>query len=140
MIRPRKLAHIVLNVRDAQAAKAFYTRALGLVVAAESKKKDQAFLSFGKEHHDLGLFQRVNGPARDPRQPGLTHIAWQFDSPADLEAVLQRLQEACIAAETVRKGDALERLYVRDPDGNQVELYCGAWDAGLEAMLEKAHG
>ena len=140
MIQPRKLAHIVLNVRDAQAAKAFYTRALGLVVAAESKKKDQAFLSFGKEHHDLGLFQRVNNPSRDPSQPGLTHIAWEFDGPAELEAVLRRLQEAGVAAEVVRKGAALERLYLRDPDGNLVELYCGAWDAGLQAMLEKAHG
>lgn len=32
MIEPRKLAHIVLNVRDVQKAKAFYTRTLGLVV------------------------------------------------------------------------------------------------------------
>lgn len=140
MIQPRRLAHIVLNVRDVQASKAFYMRALGLVVAAESKKKDQAFLSFGKEHHDLGLFQRVNGPARDARQPGLTHIAWQFDSAADLEAVLRQLQDAGVPAEAVRNGGALERVYLRDPDGNRVELYCGAWDAGLEAMLAQAHG
>lgn len=140
MIEPRKLAHIVLNVRDVQKAKAFYTRTLGLVVAAESKKKDQAFLSFGKEHHDLGLFQRVSNPARDPGQPGLTHIAWQFDSPADLEAVAGRLKEDGIEAEAVRRGARLERLYLRDPDGNRVELYCGDWDAGLQAMVEKAHG
>ena len=140
MIQPRKLAHIVLNVRDVQAAKAFYTRALGLVVAAESQKKDQAFLSFGKEHHDLGLFQRVTHPSRDARQPGLTHIAWQFDSATDLEAVLARLKEAGVAPEEVRKDTVLQRLYARDPDGNLVELYSGAWDAGLEAMLEKAHG
>lgn len=140
MIQPRKLAHIVLNVRDVQAAKAFYMRALGLVVAAESKKQDQAFLSFGKEHHDLGLFQRVTHPARDARQPGLTHIAWQFDSAADLEAVLARLKEAGIEPEAVRANGALERLYLRDPDGNLVELYHGSWDAGVQAMLAKAHG
>jgi catechol-2,3-dioxygenase len=140
MIEPRKLAHIVLNVRDVQAAKDFYIRALGLVVAAESKKKDQAFLSFGKEHHDLGLFQRVTNPARDAAQPGLTHIAWQFDGPAELEAVAGRLKEVGIEPETVRRDGMLQRLYVRDPDGNRVELYCGDWDAGLQAMLEKAHG
>lgn len=140
MIRPRKLAHIVLNVRDVEASKAFYMQALGLVVAAESKKKDQAFLSFGKEHHDLGLFQRVSGAPRDARQPGLTHIAWRFDSAADLEAVLKRLQEAGIPAEAVRRDGALERLYLRDPDGHRVELYHGGWDAGLEAALAQAHG
>ena len=89
---------------------------------------------------DLGLFQRVNNPTRDPGQPGLTHIAWQFDSPADLEAVAARLKEDGIEAEAVRRGASLERLYLRDPDGNRVELYCGDWDAGLAAMLEKAHG
>ena len=142
MIRPRKLGHIVLNVRDVEAAKRFYIEALGLVVAAESEKTRQAFLSFGKEHHDLGLFQRATGPDRSASQPGLTHVAWQFDSPEDLEAVERRLQAAGIAAEAVRHEGRLSRLYLRDPDGHRVELYCGAWDEGLEALMAKAaaHG
>jgi catechol-2,3-dioxygenase len=140
MIKPRKLAHIVLSVRDAQAAKNFYVKVLGLLVAAESQKKDQVFMSFGKEHHDLAVFQRATGAPREEQQPGLTHIAWQVDSRGNLEAIHNRLQTLGIPAEAVRQGDVLSRLFLRDPDGNLVELYCGRWDDGIEAMLARASG
>lgn len=140
MIKPRKLGHIVLSVRDAQAAKDFYVKVLGLLVAAESQKKDQVFMSFGTEHHDLAVFQRATGAAREATQPGLTHIAWQVDSRGALEAIHGRLQAHGIPAEAEREGDALSRLFVRDPDGNLVELYWGRWEDGIEAMLARAPG
>ncbi len=61
MIRARKLGHLVLKVRNAEASKQFYLRTLGLQVASEDKSKGMVFLSFGKEHHDLALFQMATG-------------------------------------------------------------------------------
>ena len=39
MIRARKLGHVVLKVRDAEASKHFYTRTLGLLVASEDSSQ-----------------------------------------------------------------------------------------------------
>ena len=36
MIEVKKLAHVMLNVSNAQASKEFYTKLLGLTVSAES--------------------------------------------------------------------------------------------------------
>jgi catechol 2,3-dioxygenase len=140
VIEPRKLGHIVLSVRDAQVAKDFYVKVLGLLVAAESQKGDQVFMSYGKEHHDLAVFQRASGAPREARQPGLTHIAWRVENRGDLEAIHRRVRAFGIAAEAVLEGDALSRLFLRDPDGNLVELYCGQWEDGIEAMLARAPG
>ena len=75
MIRARKLGHVVLKVRDAGKSRDFYTRALGLQVAHEDLRRGAVFLSFGKEHHELALFQLATGEAPEATQPGLHHTA-----------------------------------------------------------------
>jgi catechol 2,3-dioxygenase len=134
MIQARKLGHVVLKVRDARRSKDFYTRALGLKVAHEDDDHGAVFLSFGKEHHDLALFQLATGEAPSPNQPGLHHIAWQLGSFEELQAAHRELGQLGIAVESVVEHNVSRSVYFHDPDGNRVELYCDMVVDGFEAM------
>jgi catechol-2,3-dioxygenase len=133
MIQARKLGHIVLKVRDAQASKDFYVRTLGLKVAYDDRDHGAVFLSFGTQHHDLALFERATGEAPDPAQPGLHHTAWQLGSFDELQAAHRELRELGIAVNAVGH-NVTRSIYFHDPDGNRVELYCDMVDDGFEAM------
>ena len=92
MIQAQRLGHIVLKVRDAGKSKDFYTRALGLKVAHEDLERGTVFLSFGREHHELALFQLATGEPPSPAQPGLHHMAWRLGSFEELRAAYQELK------------------------------------------------
>ena len=121
MIQARKLGHIVLKVRDAQASKEFYVRTLGLKVAYDDRD------------HEAALFQRATGEAPDPAQPGLHHTAWQVASFDDLQAAHHELRELGIAVDAIGH-NVTRSIYFHDPDGNRVELYCDMVADGFEAM------
>ncbi|PYO53093.1 MAG: glyoxalase, partial [Candidatus Rokuibacteriota bacterium] len=99
MIQARKLGHVVLKVRDAGRSKEFYTRTLGLKVAHEDLEQGAVFLSFGREHHDLALFQLATGETPDASQPGLHHMAWQLGSFEELRAAHRELKAMGVPVE-----------------------------------------
>ena len=134
MIQARKLGHIVLKVRDAQQAKDFYTRVLGLQVAYEDRQHGMVFLSFGTEHHELALFQLATGEPPEAAQPGVHHIAWQLGSFAELQAAHRELVELGIPVEATVEHNVTRSVYFFDPDGNRVELYCDMVANGFAAM------
>ena len=134
MIQARKLGHVVLKVRDAQASKAFYSRVLGLQVAHEDRQRGAVFLSFGTEHHDLALFQLATGDAPAATQPGLHHTAWQIDSFEALQDAYRELNQLGIAVESTVEHNVTRSVYFHDPDGNRVELYCDMVPNGFEFM------
>ncbi len=134
MIQARNLGHIVLKVRDAQQAKDFYTRALGLQVAYEDRQRGMVFLSFGTEHHELALFQLATGEPPEAAQPGVHHIAWQLGSFAELQAAHRELVELGIPVEATVEHNVTRSVYFFDPDGNRVELYCDMVANGFAAM------
>ncbi len=134
MIQARKLGHVVLNVRDAQKSKEFYTRALGLKLAYEDRDRGAVFLSFGTQHHDLALFQLATGATPDATQPGLHHMAWQLGSFAELQAAYRELRDLGIPVESTIEHNVTRSVYFQDPDGNRVELYCDMVEDGFETM------
>ncbi len=134
MIQARKLGHVVLKVRDAQQAKDFYTRVLGLQVAYEDRERGMVFLSFGREHHDLALFQLATGEPPEATRPGVHHMAWQLGSFAELQAAYRELVELGIPVEATIEHNVTRSVYVFDPDGNRVELYCDIVSNGFAAM------
>ncbi len=134
MIQARKLGHVVLKVRDAKTSKDFYTRTLGLKVAHENYERGAVFLSFGKEHHDLALFQLATGEPPAAAQPGLHHMAWQLGSFDELRAAYRELKAMGIAVESTVEHNVTTSVYFPDPDGNRVELYCDMVEDGFEAM------
>ena len=134
MIQARKLGHVVLKVRDAGTSRDFYTRTLGLKVAHEDLERGTVFLSFGKEHHDLALFQLASGETPGPTQPGLHHMAWQLGSFEELRAAHRELKAMGVPVEATIEHNVTRSVYFPDPDGNRVELYCDMVEHGFESM------
>lgn len=133
MIKARKLGHVVLNVSNLEASRDFYCKALGLEVVAEHTAGKIVFLSLGAQHHDLALVQRAAGPA-DPTIAGLVHMAWQVEDFPTLQAAYRELLAAGIEPEPIQH-NVTNSLYMKDPDGNLVELYCDRWgEKGIEVM------
>ena len=134
MIQARKLGHVVLNVRDAAKSRDFYTRTLGLRISHEDLKQGAVFLSFGREHHELALFQMATGEPPEASQPGLHHMAWQLSSFEELQAAYRDLKAMGVAVESTIEHNVTRSVYFRDPDGNRVELYCDMVENGFESM------
>lgn len=124
-LKIRELGHVSLFVRDLEATRRFYRDTLGLAETGTAKAGRIVFFSAGVHHHDLSCeLARAEGPGPQPKGvPGLYHIAFDVGSSlADLEAA-RRWVEACGLKPF---GETASSFSVRDPDGNQIELYVGA--------------
>ena len=90
-------------------------------------------MSAGGYHHHIGLntWESRGGPPPAPGTTGLYHVAILYPTRAALAGALQRLIAAGIALDGASDHGVSEALYLRDPDGNGVELY---WDRPAGAM------
>jgi catechol 2,3-dioxygenase len=86
-----------------------------------------AFVSAGGYHHHIGLntWESRGGSPPAPGTTGLYHVAILYPTRAALAEALQRLIAANIPLDGASDHGVSEALYLRDPDGNGVELY---WD------------
>ena len=84
-----------------------------------------AFLSAGGFHHHLGLnaCESAGGLPPPPGTSGLYHVAILYPTRATLADALRRLLHAGIELDGAADHGASETLYLRDPDGNGVDLY-----------------
>lgn len=124
------LQHCGLLVGDLAASRRFYGGALGLpeVPRPSNFTFAGAWFRVGPDEvHliDAGDTTGVPGlPEQGPSiQVGLiTHLAFEVDS---LAAARARLAEhgVDLAAGPMQRGDGVEQIYVRDPDGYVVELF-----------------
>lgn len=121
-IRPRKLAHVVLRVRDLQRSRAWYRQVLQAEPAFENEML--CFLSYDDEHHRIGLLALpgLQAPPPGPPTTGLEHVAFTYDTLGELLATWRRLQAAGIEPYwTINHGPTLS-FYYKDPDGHRLEL------------------
>ncbi len=120
-----ELGHVVYYVRDLEASVRFYHQALGLQVSGKIFSGRAALLSGGRTHHELLLIQvgSADGPLQGKRV-GLYHVGWKVgDSMTELKAVYKQLDELGYPVEGLSDHTISQSLYLRDPDGNEVELY-----------------
>jgi len=84
-----------------------------------------AFLSAGGYHHHIGLntWESLGAPPAPRRAAGLYHTAILYPSRAELADALKRVVTAGIAIDGAADHGVSEAIYLRDPDGNGVELY-----------------
>ena len=142
-IRPRKLGHLVLAVRDIHKSAEFYTKILGLKVS-DWISDQMVFLRAGEDHHDLALAQipRDSADIDDlPRysRPGLEHFSYLVDGMAAIEQAAAFLQESGIPiVRGIGKHGPGANLFLvfKDPDGNNVELYAEMDQIPLDAPHE----
>ena len=123
-IDPRvDIGHVHLKVADLDRALAFYQGVLGFDLM--QRLGAAAFLSAGGYHHHIGLntWESQGGSPPAPGTTGLYHVAIRYPDRRTLANALQRLQRAGIPLDGASDHGVSEALYLRDPDGNGVELY-----------------
>ncbi|MFD1714491.1 VOC family protein [Amnibacterium flavum] len=116
---------VTLRVGDLEGMSAYYSNAFAMEPLEERGRDREVHRVLGRGDTPLvRLIHTPDLPAVDPRQPGLFHTAFLFDSPESLAATVYR------AAQTPQtrfagSSDHLvsEAFYFTDPEGNGVELY-----------------
>ncbi len=136
--RQTRIGHVHLKVADLDRALHFYHDVLGFEIT-QRYGREAAFLSAGGYHHHIGLntWDSAGGSPPPPHATGLYHLAIVYPSRAELADALRRLLEAGIPLEGASDHGVSEALYLKDPDGNGVELY---WDRGKEKWPRDAEG
>jgi catechol-2,3-dioxygenase len=135
-----RLNHAVLYVRDLERSIAFYTDVLGFrVVPMTPEGFPAAFLQApgSNNDHDLGLFQV--GPAVGDSEAGratvgLYHLAWEVDTLAELNRLLEILQNHLALVGASDHGST-KSLYGKDPDGLEFEI---AWIVPADLLDDDA--
>jgi catechol 2,3-dioxygenase-like lactoylglutathione lyase family enzyme len=125
----RGFDHIVLRIRDKPRMLAFYEGVLGLSVERDRPELGLTHLRAGPQMIDLvtldGPLGRAGGAGPGPEGRNLDHFALQV-RPFDETAIRAHL--AAQGVEVVEEGQRYGAdgdgfsLYVRDPEGNTVEL------------------
>jgi catechol 2,3-dioxygenase len=133
-----RIGHVHLKVADLDRALAFYRDVLGFEVT-QTYGRQAAFLSAGGYHHHIGLntWESKGGAQPPPGSTGLYHLAIVYPTRAELAHALRRLMAAGIELEGASDHGVSEALYLRDPDGNGVELY---WDRPRNQWPHDADG
>lgn len=122
------LGHVVFYVKDLQRSLSFYRDLLGFQEIGRIFNGAAAALTSGRTHHELLLIQvgDAPGPPQGLRR-GLYHIGIKVGDGLDaLRAAKNDLDNAGIAIDGMSDHTVSQSLYLRDPDGNEVELYVDA--------------
>jgi len=119
-----RIGHVHLKVADLERALAFYCGVLGFQLM-QRMGAQAAFISAGGYHHHIGLntWESRGGPPPPSGTTGLYHAAILYPNRAALADALRRLQRAGIPLDGAADHGVSEALYLRDPDGNGLELY-----------------
>lgn len=133
-----RIGHAHLKVADLERALAFYRDVLGFELT-QRYGAQAAFLSAGGYHHHIGLntWESRGGSPPPPGTTGLYHVAILYPTRAALADALRRLIAAKIPLEGASDHGVSEALYLRDPDGNGIELY---WDRPEEQWPRDERG
>ena len=118
------IGHVHLKVADIERALRFYRDVLGFRVT--QRWGDQAaFVAAGGYHHHIGLntWESRGGSPPPPGTTGLYHVAIRYPTRRALARALRRLLEAGVPLEGASDHGVSEAIYLRDPDGNGIELY-----------------
>src|ERR1035441_3423181 len=121
-----RIGHVHLKVADIERALEFYCGVLGFELM-QRFGPGAAFISAGGYHHHIGLntWESKGGQPPAAGTTGLYHVAIVYPTRADLGRALKGLIRHGVELDGAADHGLSEALYLRDPDGNGVELY---WD------------
>lgn len=133
-----RIGHVHLKVADLERALGFWHGVLGFEITQRFGRQ-AAFLSAGGYHHHIGLntWESAGGRPPAPGTTGLYHVAILYPTRAELGRALRQLMTAGIELDGAADHGVSEALYLRDPDGNGVELY---WDRSPAEWPRTADG
>jgi catechol 2,3-dioxygenase-like lactoylglutathione lyase family enzyme len=117
------LDHLVLTVHDVAATVAWYEQVLGMksVTFGDGRRA----LHFGSQKINLHLSDAPIKPHAAAPTPGSVDLCFLTETPIEaVSAHLARLQIPILEGPVSRTGATgpLHSLYIRDPDGNLIEI------------------
>ena len=120
-----QLTHFGIHTVDLDPMAEFYTRVMGFVISDSGVTRSGARVVFMTQnpecHHQFVLF---DGRAKDLSQNPVNQISFRLDSLDTLKAYRKALLAAGITEHRLTDHGNAWALYFKDPEGNQVELYC----------------
>lgn len=119
-----RIGHVHLKVADIERGLEFYRDVLGFEVT-QRYGSQAVFMSAGGYHHHIALntWESRGGKAPPRGTTGLYHVAILYPSRAALADAVRRVLRAGIPIDGASDHGVSEAVYLRDPDGNGVELY-----------------
>jgi len=119
-----RIGHVHLKVADLERALAFYCGVLGFQLM-QRYGTQAAFVSAGGYHHHIGLntWQSKGGTPPPCGHTGLFHVAILYPDRAALADAVRRVRDAGVPIDGASDHGVSEAVYLRDPDGNGLELY-----------------
>jgi catechol 2,3-dioxygenase len=138
-----KLGHVVIKVRSVERSEDFYSGVLGIPVAARlTDPMRMTFFTLGNHHDFAAMEVGADAPAEDPAAIGLAHFAFKVGNTfEELQAAKADLEEKGVGIHWALDHTVTKSIYLRDPDGNEVELYVDAsdvWKTDPDAVMEFA--
>jgi catechol 2,3-dioxygenase len=126
MIRPERIGHVVIKVRNLARSRKFYTEVLGMDVMMDAPAIRGVFLANNRrDHHEIALFEV--GPEAEglrAKQIGLSHIAFRLRNEEELRAAYREFKEKDVPISFTVDHGVTKSIYFRDPDGHELEVYC----------------
>ena len=124
MVKPRRLGHVVLRVRDLQRSEEFYTQVVGLEVKGRGGDRMVFFRSNKDVDHDLAI-AKLGDDAPGPEQTrvGLYHVAYELGSIDEIKEAYRLVNEKGVRIAGYGDHGDTKGLYILDPDGIEIELY-----------------
>jgi catechol 2,3-dioxygenase len=125
-IEVKELGHLVLYVSDVERSRHFYRDVLGWREVIESPMPGTALFSSGRTHHELLLLEVGQGASPVPpgRRLGMYHFGLKIGQTDDeLREALSTLASEGVELVGTADHTVTHSIYVRDPDGNEIELY-----------------
>jgi catechol 2,3-dioxygenase len=118
---PVHIGGIGMVVRDLERLTAYYRDVLGLTV--HQRSPEAAILGLS----DIALLELTHRPDAlpdDPREAGLYHTAFLMPTRADLAHWILHAVKNRVPISGAADHDVSEAIYLDDPEGNGVEVYC----------------
>lgn len=117
---PARFAHAVLQTNDPEAMREWYSTVLGAETMFANERI--VFITYDDEHHRIAFVKRPNLKPAVQGTVGLDHLAYAYDTLADLVGAYERLKAADIVPRLAVNHGPTTSMYYDDPDGNGVEL------------------
>ena len=133
-----RIGHVHLKVADLNRSIAFYRDVLGFEVTQRFGTQ-AAFLGMDGYHHHIGLntWESRGGLPPPPGTTGLFHAAILYPDRQSVARALKRLIEHGVSLDGAADHGVSEAIYLRDPDGNGLELY---WDRPMREWPRTSTG
>ena len=133
----KRIAHILLFVRDPEVSARWYCDVLGMQISArvlEGFYTGSVFLTFGEYDHDIAL---VPTKYEISHHREYEHIGLEVDCAGDIDGLRRlygKLLKHNVEIHEVLDHGVSKGVYFYDPDGHELEVFCQLTPAGEEAI------